>query len=244
VSSCQYDSIHLLFRNTLESEEYVLKTRSIKTQFPQSPLEKEKPLSPVTPSQTVPESVLNVSVVRAFEAEQNLAEAHLECEKLRKKVIQLSVLLEDAQDFIFRLQPYLQKITESDASAAYDSLCKTVESWVEFRLGNAIEDRIIFKESVFDSRSAADLLNLVSPAGKEAFSCPETDEHNVIAAVMQFLKHEIFDKDFYCPIDPRGMDFLSSIEKSMRTLVPHRGQSNSNKMIYAVSHHCNTYFRI
>jgi hypothetical protein len=93
----------------------------------------------------------------------------------------------------------------------------------EFHLGDAIEDRLIFKESPFESRSATDLLNLVSPAGKEAFLCPETDERNVIAAVMQFLIDEIFDKDFYCPIDTKGMDFLASIARSMRSLVPHRG---------------------
>jgi hypothetical protein len=218
----------------LGSEEYVLKNSSIEIEFPQRPFVKEKPLSPVVLPQTVSESELNVALVRAFRAEQNLAESGLECEKLRKKVIELSKLLKDAQDFIFKLQPYQQKITESDATAAYTSLCKSVESWVEFRLGNAIEDRIIFKESVFDSRSATDILNLVSPAGKDAFSRPETDEHNVIAAVMQFLKHEIFDKDFYCPIDSRGMEFLSSIEKSMRTLVPHRGQPKSKMSIYAV----------
>jgi hypothetical protein len=202
--------------------------RSIETEnarsFPQSPIEKEKPLSPVAPPQTVPESEFNVAKVAAFEAEQRLVESRSECEKLRKKVKGLSGLLEEAQDFIFRLQPYQQKITESDATAAYASLCKSVESWVEFRLGNAIEDRVIFKDSVFDSRSATDLLNLVSSAGKEAFSCPETDEHNITAAVMQFLMKEIFGKDFYCPVDSKGMEFLSSIEKSMRTLVPHRGQ--------------------
>jgi hypothetical protein len=192
--------------------------------LPQLSKDRAEPVLLSSAEPTIPESVLTIGRTATSEAEQKLALACLECEKLRKEVEELSGLLENAKDTIFGLQPYQQKINESDAAAAFRSLCKSVENWVDFRLGNAIEDRLIFKENRLDLGSAADLLNLASPAGRQAFSCRETDEYNVVAIVMQFLMNEIFKKDFYCPIDEIGMEFLSNIYRSMRNLEPHRGQ--------------------
>jgi len=79
----------------LESEEYVLNIRIIEIEFPQHPLVKEKRLPLVVAPQTIPESELNVALVRASKVEQNLAESGLECEKLCKKVVKLSTLLKD-----------------------------------------------------------------------------------------------------------------------------------------------------
>jgi len=79
----------------LESEEYELNIRIIEIEFPQHPLVKEKPLPLVVVPQTIPESELNVALVRASKAEQNLAKSGLECEKLYKKVVGLSTLLKD-----------------------------------------------------------------------------------------------------------------------------------------------------
>lgn len=192
--------------------------------LPQLPTKKHESLPSPSSAPTVLESVFNIAQVQKFEAERELSLSRLECEKLHERVNELSGHLQNAQDIIFSLQPYQQEINESDAAAAYASLCKEVESWVAYNLGDAIEDRVIFKEGPFDSRAATDLLSLVSPAGKEAFSYSDTDEHNVIAAVMQFLINEIFDREFYCPIDARGMAFLASIASSMGSLVPHRGE--------------------
>jgi hypothetical protein len=67
------------------------------------------------------------------------------------------------------------------------------------------------------------LLSLIPQPGKEAFEYPDTDEYNVIAAIMKFLYLEIFTKDFYCPIERGHMNFLNSIKRSMENLEPRRG---------------------
>jgi hypothetical protein len=58
----------------------------------------------------------------------------------------------------------------------------------------------------------------MSTAGRHSFAVEDTDVQNVTAAIMQFLTQEIFSKEFYCPIDAGALNFLSSVERSMRSL--------------------------
>lgn len=118
------------------------------------------------------------------------------------KVDKLSGLLQVAQEFIFRVQHYQQKITETVATAEYTALFESVQSWVEFRLGDNIYDRSMLKDSPRPPGRATKFLKLVSPAGKNQFSYSDTDQPDIVAAVMQFLMEEDFEKDSHCSIEP------------------------------------------
>lgn len=156
-------------------------------------------------------------MANAFKASQN------ECEILRAQVFELRKNLQDAHDFIFSLQPRQQKLTETEAAADFNTLCGSIEELVDRKLGEALEDRILTKEKSVPSEPSTMLLSLIPYPGKEAFKYPETDEYNITAAVLQFLCNEIFNKEFYCPIGEREIEFVVSIEKSMRNLEPRRG---------------------
>jgi hypothetical protein len=179
-------------------------------------------LSAPSPSETNRQSAIqeaNKAIKEQFEASQT------ECEILRNQVLELQKNLHDAQDFIFSLQPRQQRITESEAAVEFHSLCGSVEEWVQTKLGDALEDMTLSKERGPLGQPAKVLLSLISQPGREAFRCPETDEYNIIAVVMRFICNRILDKDFYCPIEKGGMEFLNTIEKSMRNLEPRRGES-------------------
>lgn len=199
----------------------ILKSSSFLAQDP----ERESPtLAQISPQHDF-EKELNIAIVAACDAVEQAEKSRKECEELRREVNELSGLLQDARDFIFRIQPYQQNITEAVAAAEYTALCESVQSWIEFRLGDDIYDHSMLKESSFQARQAIEFLKLVSSVGRERFSCQDTDQPNVVAAVMQFLIQEIFGKDFYCPIEPGAVEFLHTVEQSMGTLTPHRGKS-------------------
>jgi hypothetical protein len=67
------------------------------------------------------------------------------------------------------------------------------------------------------------IFHLIRRPGKDAFKGPDTDEYKVIGAIMSFLYEKIFDQDFFSPIDPGGLELLTSIKWSMRGLEPQRG---------------------
>jgi GAF domain-containing protein len=151
-----------------------------------------------------------------FKASQN------ECEILRAQVLELRKNLQDAQDFIFSLQPRQQKLTETEAAEDFYTLCGSIEEWVDSKFGEALDGRILTKEKVL-SEPLTKLLSLIPHPGKEAFKYPGTDEYNITAAILQFLCNEIFNKEFYCPIGDREIEFMVSVEKSMRNIEPRRG---------------------
>jgi hypothetical protein len=152
-----------------------------------------------------------------FKASQN------ECEILRAQVFELRKNLQDAQDFIFSLQPRQQKLTETEAAGDFNTLCGSIEEWVDRKLGEALDGRILTKEKSVLSEPLTMLLSLIPYPGKEAFKYPETDEYNITAAILRFLCNEIFNREFYCPIGDREIEFMVSVEKSMRNLEPRRG---------------------
>jgi hypothetical protein len=177
------------------------------------------------------EAELNSTLMEACATAEKLQTSKTECKHLQEQNVQLRRQLEevqqnftDAQDFILSLQRREQKITESEAAKEFNSLCMTVEDWVQTKLGDAIDRRLLQNEATISGPLTRELLSFIPQPGREAFQYPDTDEYNVIAAIMKFLCVEIFDRDFYCPIDPGAMELLTSIERSMRNLEPRRGQ--------------------
>ena len=145
---------------------------------------------------------------------------------MQEHIVDLQKQLTDKQDFVFSLQRREQKVTESEAATDFNSICIAVEEWVQTKLGDGIEQRSALEAESFASKMPAirKFLALIPQPGYDAFGYPDTDEFNVTAAIMHFLKVEIFDKDFYCPIEGGAMDFLTSIEIGMRVLEPRRGR--------------------
>ncbi|KAG0646475.1 hypothetical protein D0Z07_7533 [Hyphodiscus hymeniophilus] len=141
---------------------------------------------------------------------------------MQKQNMDLQKKLEDTQDYVFSLQRREVKITESEATAEFNSLCLSVEAWVETKLGDAIEDRAALSP-VLLIPAMRKFLTWITAPGQDAFEYPDTDEFNIIAAIMLFLKMEVFDKDFYCPMGNGERSFLTSIETGMKKLEPRRG---------------------
>ncbi len=154
---------------------------------------------------------------------EKLEASQTECEILRRRVLELRKNLEEQQDFVFGLQPQQAKITETEAKTEFTSLCGAIEEWVDTNLGDAIQDMAMLKEKVALEPAKA-LLNLIPYSGREAFKYIDTDEHNIAAAIMQFLCENIFEREFYCPIASGAIDFLVSIERSMRNSNPARSK--------------------
>jgi hypothetical protein len=170
------------------------------------------------------ESELHSALEAACDTAGKLKDSQRDCDILRRQVHQLQKELRDAHDFVFSLQPKREQITESEAAAEFKSLCRMIEDWVETNLGDEIHARSIFKQRSLEASHIRRFLKLISLPGKEASRCPDTDVYNVIAAIMKFLCIEIFDKDFYCPVEQGAMDYLNSILMSMRNLEPRRGE--------------------
>lgn len=170
------------------------------------------------------ESELHSALEAACDKAGKLKDSQRECGILQRQVRELQKEVRDAHDFVFSLQPKREQITESEAAAEFKLLCKMIEDWVETNLGDDIHARSIFKQRGLQASRIRRFLALISLPGEEASRCPDTDVYNVIAAIMKFLCIEIFDKEFYCPIEEGAMDFLNSILTSMRSLEPRRGE--------------------
>jgi hypothetical protein len=158
---------------------------------------------------------------------EQLAESRKESQILKEQLFETKQKLHEAHDFIFSLQPKRANITESEAQTEFISLCECVNEWIQTKLGDALYEKCILTEKGIPRDPAKNLLGMVSQPGREAFGYPETDEYNVIAAVMRFLCTEIFDREFYVPIENGATDFLMGIEKAMRILEPRRGLYSS-----------------
>ena len=168
------------------------------------------------------EAELNKTMAEACATANKLEDSKKECKHLRDQIVDLQKRLNDTEDFVFSLQRREQKMTESEATAEFNSLCMMVEDWVQSKLGDAIEQKFAEK-AILSNPMTRKFLSFIPQPGKDAFRYPDTDEYNVIAAIMRFLCIEIFDKDFYCPIEEGAIEFLTSIERNMRNLEPRRG---------------------
>ncbi|KAH8804542.1 hypothetical protein F5884DRAFT_417434 [Xylogone sp. PMI_703] len=159
-----------------------------------------------------------------MEMVEELSRVTAENEALRNRIVQLQKDLSDAQDFVFSLQPRQTNITESEASSEYNSLCGMVQQWVETNVGDALYERDMHREKIYP-HAAKELLDLISKPGKQAFVYLDTDEYNIVSAIMKFLCVEIFDRPFFCPIEDGAVKILSSVEKAMRNMEPRRDLS-------------------
>ena len=170
------------------------------------------------------EAALDSTLVQACATAEKLEESKKECQRLRTQNLELQKDLRDAQDFIFSLQRREQSITESEAGAEFNSLCMVVENWVQTKLGEALEKSKARMKPKLPAERIRTLLSFIPQPGKEAFHHPDTDEYNIIAMIIRFLCLEIFETDFYCPVEKGALGFLAGLEQSMRELEPRRGE--------------------
>jgi hypothetical protein len=183
------------------------------------------------------ESELHSALEVACDSARKFKDSQRDCDILQRQVHRLEKELRDAHDFVFSLQPKGEQITESEAAAEFNLLYRMIEDWVETNLEDEIHARSIIKRRRFQASRIRRFLKLVSLPGEEASRCPDTDVYNVIAAIMTFLCIEIFDKDFYCPVEEGAMDTLNSILMSMRNLEPRRGEFlNQTNSHYIITH--------
>jgi len=163
--------------------------------------------------------------IEEFSTAAKLEESERKCEILLSEVKELRKNLNDAQDFIFSLQPLRDQITESQATAEFSSLCKSVEEWVQTNLSDPLYEQHLIKEKVSLGAPAKEFISILSRSSIEAFRCQETDDYNVVSGIMKFLCRGIFEPDFYCPVESGAMEFLKSLGKSIANLEPRRGKS-------------------
>lgn len=115
---------------------------------------------------------------------------------------ELRVGLQEAHDHIFRLQPRRRSITETEAQEDFQGLVASVQRWVENRL-SAILDELddgSLRRKRCDPNLATKFLQLTSGQARKYINASESDEFHVVAAIMQYLCAEFFDKKFYCPL--------------------------------------------
>ena len=118
----------------------------------------------------------------------------------------------------------LGEATEADIADKFRSLCSSVRQWVRNRLGpllNDLDDGVLARRTPPPHGSV--LLSYVKEDATPWFLAAASDEHHVIACVMQYLKLALFDKSFYCPLDAsqdgdRTIGLLDSICQSMTLL--------------------------
>ncbi|KAL5338309.1 hypothetical protein BJX70DRAFT_206201 [Aspergillus crustosus] len=139
---------------------------------------------------------------------------------LRSKVTELQRDLHEAQDFLFSLQPRLQTLTEAEAVEEYQSLCASIEDWVDQKLADSLEEMTVAGE--LRMKDIQNLMELIPGLGKTAFITRGTDVDNIQAAILRFLTDAVFSQDFYCPLARHEREFVTAVERSMRTLQPRR----------------------
>ncbi|KAL4925105.1 uncharacterized protein BDV17DRAFT_190234 [Aspergillus undulatus] len=179
-----------------------------------SPTAKEEPTSSKeTPSTDDQETCVTKPPTFESVQEENAA--------LRTRIAQLQSDLQDAQDFVFSLQPRHKTLTESEAIGDFTALCAAIEEWVDLKLGDALEEMSIADDQLRVKDIGA-LMDLIPPAGKAAFNILNTDQDLIQAAILRYLNDAIFSQEFYCPLPPSDRQFVLGVERSMRSLTPKR----------------------
>ncbi|KAL4806763.1 hypothetical protein BDV18DRAFT_119643 [Aspergillus unguis] len=140
---------------------------------------------------------------------------------LAQKLTSVQSDLQEAQDFIFSLQPRHQTLTEAEAIEEYASLSCAIDNWVDVHLADALDDKTIATEHL-TIEDATNLMTLIPPPGKAALNIPGTDVDNIQALIWRYLNDVIFSQDFYCPLPRHEREFLANVERAMRTLSPRR----------------------
>lgn len=125
---------------------------------------------------------------------------------------------------MFRLQPHRENITQSDALREYIAICHSVNSWVGLRLYNALNTGSI-NVAKMHTGSARKLISLLTQCWFNGTLYPDTDEYNIIAAVMEFLRTGIFETELYGAVGGKDLELIYQIQKNMKNLIPRRGKS-------------------
>ena len=150
------------------------------------------------------------------DTQHQLAEARIQNKTKTKQ-------LQDANDQIFRLQPRRKDVTESEAQEAYKNLCGNVQRWVENRLKGILDDLDFGR---LRTRSippqAMRFVALVREPAKRCLGADQSDEHHVMAAIMNYLWLVLFSKSFYCALDDSDADrtlvWIDELERAMSQL--------------------------
>ncbi|CAM1502084.1 Fc.00g040680.m01.CDS01 [Cosmosporella sp. VM-42] len=147
------------------------------------------------------------------DTQRQLAEARIQNKTKTKQ-------LQDAKDQIFRLQPRRKDITESEAQDAYKTLCGNVQRWVENRLKGILDD---LDSGRLRTRpippQATRFITLIRESAKRYLGVDQSDEHHVMAAIMNYLWLVLFSKSFYCALDDgdgdRTLTWINELESTM-----------------------------
>lgn len=151
-------------------------------------------------------------------------ESQARCKNLQIQIEAIGKDLKETREQVFRLQPHRENITQSDALREYIAICHSVKSWIGFHLDNALNTGSINVAKIHIG-SARKLIGLLTDSGLNGTPYPDTDEHNIISVVMEFLRTEIFETELYGAVDGQDLELIYKIQKNMRNLVPRRGKS-------------------
>lgn len=150
-------------------------------------------------------------------------ESQSRCKDLQLQIKALGEELKETREHVFRLQPLWENITQSDALREYTAICHSVRSWIGLRLDNALNTGNINTAKI-NTGFARKLLDLLTKSGLDGILYSDTDEHNIIAVVMEFLRTEIFDTELYGAVEEQNLEFIFQIQRNMKNLVPRRGK--------------------
>lgn len=151
-------------------------------------------------------------------------ESQAKCKNLQIQIEAIGKELKETREQVFRLQPHRENITQSEALREYIAICHSVKSWIGFHLDNALNTGSINVAKI-NTVSARELIGLLTDSGLNGTLYPDTDEHNIIAVVMEFLRTEIFETELYGAVDDQDLELIYQIQKNMKNLVPRRGKN-------------------
>ena len=151
-------------------------------------------------------------------------ESKSRCKELQCQIEALGEDLKETREQVFRLQPLRENITQNDALREYIAICHSVKSWIGLRLDNALNTGSINLAKMHPD-SARKLIGLLTQNGRGGTVYPDTDEHNIIAIVMEFLRVKIFETDLYGAVERQDLKSIYQIQKNMKNLTPRRGKS-------------------
>ena len=100
-----------------------------------------------------------------------------------------------------------------------------MQNWIGFHLDEALDEGRIDLGKL-DMTSASKLIMLLNPMGVKGLKFAETDEYNIIAVVMEFLRCEVFENELYGAVEVRDLEYMRTILKNMESLRPPRGRSS------------------
>lgn len=153
-----------------------------------------------------------------------------ELEDLETTNSTLTESLDEAQDKILRLQPYVQDISIRQAEIEYDQLCDGIQTWVEKILGPIIDNNhiraAVLEKSYINLEITRALIDELTECEKQAAKFPETESHILVALIMRMVKRDVLDNKF-AGINSNELRSIRIIEQSMLQLKPERGNNNS-----------------